>query len=253
MKYHLPDREECLTLTKETDAFYVSETVVEGYKVEMYDYRLASYDDFFPDGEDWSELRGLTFIYDPERKEWDRFLALNKFFNVNQTIGSMYEDVAKETIIKVQDKLDGSMIMFVKFPNGAIRAKSKMSFISPQANIAQEILNKNKDLRTLVGSSLSSGDTCIFELTSPKNQIVLDYQNTELTLLQIRDIDGKYVDSNLIAEAFNVKSAKEFNLTLDEMMKLREMTEAHLLDKLNDKKFNYFKDFKDYIFSNCTA
>ncbi len=226
MKYHLPDREECLTLTTETDAFYVSETVVEGYKVEMYDYRLASYDDFFPDGEDWSELRGLTFIYDPERKEWDRFLALNKFFNVNQTIGSMYEDVVKETIIKVQDKLDGSMITFVKFPNGVIRAKSKMSFISSQAKMAQDIFDSSKNIKRLVCSSLETYSSCVFELVSPKNQIVLEYQNTRLVLLQYRTSNGEYHDSKDLSDTYRVQHSKEFEYTLDEMMDLRGRSEG---------------------------
>ena len=227
MNKQLPTRDECLALTKSTDAFYVSETVIEDYKVEMYDYRLAGFEDFYPNGLDkagWEELRGLTFI-EQENGSWKRFIALSKFFNVNQTIGSMYEDVIKETIIKVQDKLDGSMITFIKFPNGVIKAKSKMSFISPQAVMAQEIFDNSRNIKDLVCSALESNSTCVFELVSPKNQIVLDYQNTRLVLLQYRTDDGKYHNSKDIAEAYKVQHAKEFDLTLDDMMDLREREE----------------------------
>ena len=221
MKYYLPTRDECLDLVKSTDAFYASETVVEDCKVEMYDYRLASYEDFFPEGKNWSELRGLTFVEQPDGT-WKRFLALNKFFNVNQTIGSMYEDVIKEEIINVKDKSDGSMITFVKFPNGKIRAKSKMSFISPQSVMAQKIFDNDINIRTLVTSLLDAGDTCVFELVSPHNQIVLEYLNTELILLQIRDPRGYYQNAGEVAKIYKVESSKEFEYTLDEMMDLRE-------------------------------
>ncbi len=42
----LPSREECSYITKNTDAFFVSETVIEGQKVEIYNYRLTSLSDF---------------------------------------------------------------------------------------------------------------------------------------------------------------------------------------------------------------
>jgi len=226
MKMDLPTREECYELTKNTDAFYVSETVVEGYKVEMYDYRLASYEDFYPSDENvWTELRGLTFVYDPAIEEWDRFLALNKFFNINETIGTEFDKVKQESIVKVQDKLDGSMITFVKFPNGVIRAKSKMSFISPQAKMAQEIFDNSRNIKDLVCTSLETYSSCVFELVSPKNQIVLDYQNTRLVLLQYRTDDGVYHNSKDLAKTYKVRHAKEFNLTLHEIMDLREREE----------------------------
>ena len=91
MKIHLKSREECRQIVESTEAFVCVETEVQGFKVEMYNYRLASYTDF-KEHEAW-ELRGLTFIYNPETEEWERHLALQKFFNCNQTIDYMYDDL----------------------------------------------------------------------------------------------------------------------------------------------------------------
>jgi len=46
MEYYLKTREECRQIVENSEAFYVTETVVEGCKVELYDYRLASINDF---------------------------------------------------------------------------------------------------------------------------------------------------------------------------------------------------------------
>jgi len=78
----LPTREEALQITENSEAFYVTERIIEGQKVEMYDYRLASLSDFVDN--DAFELRGLTFVYDEDSNEWDRNILLNKFFNINQ-------------------------------------------------------------------------------------------------------------------------------------------------------------------------
>ena len=193
MEFKIPTREECQEIVKNSEAFYVTETEVDGFKVELYDYRLASISDFVDNNA--FELRGLCFVYNETKREWESNILLNKFFNVNQTIGWMYDDVRYKAVAGVQDKLDGSVISFVKFPNGEIKAKSKMSFTSDQAVMAQEVYNNCLGLRVFVQESLMRGFTPIFELVSPENQIVLEYQDTELVLLQIRDsVKGNYLN-----------------------------------------------------------
>lgn len=185
MKYtKMLTRDEAKAIVEKSEAFYVVETVVEGYKVEMYNYRLATYDDF-KDNDAW-EMRGLTFVYNPEFDKWERHIALNKFFNVNQVPDWQYDDLKDKTVVNVQDKLDGSLISFVRFPNGVWRAKSKMSFISEQAKMAQNIFDKNRNVRDLV--EVLDGGYCFFELTSPFNQIVVSYEETLLSLLDRKSV-----------------------------------------------------------------
>ena len=225
--FYLPTRDECQSLIQSSEAFFCTTTIVEGQTVEMYNYRLAGYTDFFPeDGSNWTELRGVTFVQQADGN-WERNILLNKFFNVNQTTGWMYEDVKDKTITRIQNKEDGSVISFVKFANGNVRAKSKMSFTSPQAMMAQEVYDSDSNLRSAIAYGFNAGATMIFELVSPENQIVLEYQKTELRLLQVREYDGRYHPSpGLIAEKEGLACAETFiNKTLDDLLALKKTSQ----------------------------
>lgn len=236
MNFHLPTREECQQIVKDSDAFYCSEKVIEGQRVEMYDYRLASHSDFFPEGlPSRVELRGLTFVEQPDGT-WQRNILLNKFFNVNQTIGWMYEDLKDKAITRAQNKEDGSIISFVKFSNGEVRAKSKMSFESPQAVMAQEIYNNSKIYAQFINDCIAAKLTPIFELVFPNNQIVLEYQETELILLHIRTHNGDYFTRDEIKLMIyrtgfdgldDVKITQDFHplSTLDNLLHLKETSQ----------------------------
>lgn len=210
MKFNLPTLSKCLNIVKNTEAFYMTETNVLGFNVKMFDYRLASYSDFADN--DAFELRGLCFVEDNDGV-WHRNILMNKFFNYAQTIGWLEEDLYSKKIVRVQDKLDGSVISFVKFPNGVTLAKSKMSFTSDQAKMAQEVYNKDlvdyKGVSKLVEYCYNNGLVSIWELVSPDNQIVLEYTETELVLLQIRVAEtGRYLTTNEIkdlVERMNLK------------------------------------------------
>jgi len=202
-------RERCQEIVKSTEAFFVAEREVNGYKVEMYNYRLASYTDFI--NHDAFELRGLTFIFDGEN--WIRHLAMDKFFNVNQTPGWMLEELEEKCIAAIEDKADGSMIQFIQFPDGKFYPKSKMSFESTQAKMASEIYQANTDLREMVENNPHL--TFIFELVSPHNQIVLSYDNTDLILLKVREqTTGKYIPLDFVLDNFrNVSVVRYIDFT----------------------------------------
>lgn len=207
MKYYLPSRDECQKLAQVSEVFYCQNFTINGYLVEIYNYRLANYSDF-KDNNAW-ELRGLTFVQD-KNLEWHRHTLMNKFFNLNQTPGWMLEDVKDKKVVRVQDKLDGSIINPIKFPDGSIRMKSKMSFDSEQAIMAQEIFENNTNLQEFIRDCYEDDLMPIFELVSPKNQIVLSYQNTELRLIQMR-----YTQTGIYESKEFMKSvAKEYNLSL---------------------------------------
>lgn len=219
MNFHLPTREECQQIVKDSDAFYCSEKVIEGQRVEMYDYRLASHSDYFPEGSPSRvELRGLTFVEQPD-DTWQINILLNKFFNVNQTIGWMYEDLKDKAIIRVQNKEDGSIISFVKFANGVVRAKSKMSFESPQAVMAQRLYDEGRGLKAMVKDCFENNLVPVFELCSPSNQIVLEYEYEDLILLQVRRSTGEYLQVNDFINCpieWKVTFTKDFELVAED-------------------------------------
>jgi len=223
MEFYLPTRDECQEIVEKSEAFYVTEREVNGFKVEMYDYRLASISDFIDNKA--FELRGLTFVYNPETKEWERNILLEKFFNVNQTKGWMYEDLKDKKISAVQEKLDGSIISFVRFPDGVIKPKSKMSFESEQALMAKEIFFKKSILREEIIKLLNKELTPIFELVGYENTVVVNYDvSYELRLLQIRKSDGTYIPVEKLQDysiPMCIKLARSYKYSIEELMKMK--------------------------------
>lgn len=91
------------------------------------------------------------------------------------------------------------MISFIRFPDGSFVAKSKMSFDSEQAQLAQQIFDNSYELQGMMECIFSDGYTPIFELVSPFNQIVLPYNETKLKLIQIRNNrTGEYASPTLM-------------------------------------------------------
>ena len=237
MDFKLLTMEDCLDIVNKSEAFYMTETEIYGYKVRLFDYRLASFSDFKDN--DAFEMRGLCFVQDGTL--WTRHLLMNKFFNYGQTIGWLEEDLYSKKITRVQDKLDGSVISFVKFPNGVTLAKSKMSFNSDQAKMAQEVYNADlvtyNGVAKLVEYCNNNALVSIWELVSPENQIVLEYMNTDLVLLQIRESNtGRYFTKDEMNELktrmnLNIKIAEEFEdefKNIDVLLKIKAESKSSI-------------------------
>mgnify|MGYP000600806012 FL=1 len=101
MNFYLPTREECQEIVSRTEAFYCTKREVQGFEIELYDYRLASYRDFFPENEDknYSELRGLCFVNN--NRTWERNILMQKFFNLGETLNYQLEDVQYKKIVRL--------------------------------------------------------------------------------------------------------------------------------------------------------
>ncbi len=145
-----------------------------------------------------------------------------------------------------------SVISFIKFPNGSFVAKSKMSFESEHAKLAQDIFNSNPKIDGLVKRLNAEGLVGIFEICSPFLQIVLPYNETELKLIQVRNNEtGVYLNNNEMnyyLEMFGLEeiSAKEFDvLYIDSIAS--KYTEEELKLKLGDKKFGTFNEFINFL------
>lgn len=201
--------ERALQITKETDTFYVKYDEVEGQEVAIFDYRFANYGVF--ERYDAFKLRGLTFV----KWEYDWLVdsLLPKFFNVNETATTMYDSIKDKKISHIGPKEDGSLISFVYFANDRIRAKSKTSFNSDQAKMAQEIIENDEVLYESIRKDLIHGLTPIFELVGPDNKIVLDhYQKNELIpLMRVRTCDG-YIEMH---------DTKSCSYTIEELLKMQ--------------------------------
>ena len=107
--YFIPTYAEALEMTAgDTPSFYESKMVVDGYNVSVFNYRLAVYNDFVtpipskPEVKAY-EMRGLTFVFNEDGSLFNRYVLLEKFFNLNQVPESMYS-VVKYKIKYVNNK-----------------------------------------------------------------------------------------------------------------------------------------------------
>lgn len=154
---------------------------------------------------------------------------LDKFFNVNEVEENQFDLLKEKDVLMIQEKQDGSLIRFISLPDGSIVAKTKLGFTNSQAMEAMQIYNKNKSLQDFVKESLDQNLAVMFELVSPFNKIVIDYNEANLIALQMRDEEtGKYLDiyNHNLVKKYQVKlTEKKDMMTLDYMMNLRETLE----------------------------
>ena len=197
----IPSYEECLEMCSKPDAsFYESKMVVDGYNVSVFNYRLAQWKDFVNPIEDKPhvkahEMRGLTFVFNKDGSLFNRYVLLEKFFNLNQVPDSLYSVVKNYKIKFINNKEDGSIASFVKLPNGKIVGKSKMGFDNDQADGINRVYKTNSEVKSFVDWCLVNEIVTIFEYVAPNNRIVLRYPSEELILLRLRDNKtGKHID-----------------------------------------------------------
>jgi RNA ligase len=197
----IPTYEQALELCSGEDApFYESKMVVDGFNVSVFNYRLAQYKDFanpIPEKPELKgyEMRGLTFVFNEDGSLFNRYVLLEKFFNLNQVPDSLYSVVKNYKIKFVNNKEDGSIASFVKLPNGKVIGKSKMGFDNDQADGINRVYKTNKEVKSLVDWSLDNNIVPVFEYVAPNNRIVLRYPSEELILLRLRDnVSGKHID-----------------------------------------------------------
>jgi T4 RnlA family RNA ligase len=216
--FYLPSYEECLSICEKTNntLFFESIHYVDGFKISIFNYRLATYQDFLVNNS--FELRGLTFVFNSDGSLFKRFLLMEKFFNINENESTELSSIKHKKINSVYEKVDGSIISFISLPNGKILAKSKTSFTSDQAIMAQNIFNQNCTLKIKIKEFIDNNIVPIFELVSPRNQIVLKYSNDDLILLRLRNnADGQY----LPIDEYPYSKPKQFSYDLDTMSQMK--------------------------------
>jgi RNA ligase len=175
------------------------------------------------------ECRGIVF--GPDGKLVSR--PFHKFFNVGELTETLIDNLDFSKIVRLMDKRDGSMVHPVKI-GGLILFSTKKSFYSDVAIDATKLLHSYAfgDYLLFSDFCISKNITPIFEYTSPKWRIVLDYQNEFLTLLHVRDnFTGQYYSSQEI-DALILESGKQIK-KVDEYP-IDQNTKQFLLDSIED-------------------
>lgn len=231
--YYIPSYEECREMCDSNGnlIFYETKHMVDGYSVSIFNYRLASYNNFVTPIETKPqvkafEMRGLSFVFNKDGSLFKRYLLLDKFFNMDQTPCSLYSIVKDFKIKNVYVKEDGSVASFIMLPDGKVVAKSKASFDSDQAKEIQKIYDSNKKLQKFVTWCLNNDINPVFEYVSPRNRIVIPYKYTDLVLLRVRDNNtGEYLDINEYLDHLNgiTLAVPENDKSLDGLIELKSI------------------------------
>ena len=229
MKYFIPTYQQCRLICDANDnfTFYETKHVVDGFNISIFNYRLAMptiFSEPIAGNKDITahELRGLTFVFNTDGSLYSHYLLMDKFFNLNQSECSTYALMKNETIKEITYKEDGSILSFIKLPNGRIIAKTKASFEAHQAERAQQFHDENEAIKVLVKWCLDNNIVPIFEFVSPSNRVVLEYTKTDLVLIKLRsNLTGEYIDINSLPSDIKsgVSLVQTFDgLTLDELI-----------------------------------
>lgn len=208
--------------------FHKTEHRISNYRIVTFNYFMCDYNMFIkPLREEPAinafDMRGVTFVFNEDGTLYKRFLMLKKFFNLNQVPETQYDLLKDKKIDFITNKEDGSLIAFMKLPNGDIFAKTQGGFTNEQAIAAMELYTTQKGVRKFVNMSLNAGFTPLFEYVSYDNRIVLKYKEKELRLIGIRDNDnGQYYSAGIMHLEKNfedMSSVKPVNYSsLDEII-----------------------------------
>lgn len=154
------------------------------------------------------ECRGLTF-YSDGRIASRKF---HKFYNLNEREETQFHAVDLNQPHVILNKMDGYMITpFLKDDNSLIQYHTKMGHTEigkDVRNYVNNLFKKNINIfyDDFCFDMIKAGVTPIFEWTSQSNRIVVEYKQSELTLLAIRDnITGTYMDYKDL-----IKTAEEY-------------------------------------------
>lgn len=147
-------------------------------------YFILNYTDKCTWDEEWNEVtlqcRGLIV----HRETWEIIARpFRKFFNHDQVQAPKLE---LDDAVQVLDKLDGSLGIQYRLPDGSPAIATRGSFTSEQALWATDWLRFNTASVPPVGPN----ETYLYEIIYPENRIVVDYNGFEgLVLLGTMNIE----------------------------------------------------------------
>lgn len=143
------------------------------------------------------ECRGITF--DSQGNVAAR--PFHKFFNINERESTQKNNLPWDDVHCVMQKLDGSMIVTCIGNDNRVYCRTKKTFDSDTAKFAQAFLDTKENIQNLCRYLNSKGLSPIFEYTSPKMRIVVNYTVENLQLLAIRElVSGAYLSRSAVSK-----------------------------------------------------
>lgn len=207
--------------------FYKTEVVIDGFKVDTFNYFLCEYKNFVNPlpGEPCIhgyDMRGVTFVFNEDGTLYKRFLMLKKFFNLNQVEETQYSLVKDKEIYNITEKEDGSLIAFMNLPNGKVFAKTQAGFTNEQSMMAIKLYETQEGVKDIVDYYLNDNCTPLFEYVAFDNRIVLKYSGRQLRMIGVRNnITSEFISAvhmNIPVEIPIVKPIAFYFLTIADLI-----------------------------------
>jgi len=126
----------------------------------------------------------------------------HKFFNIGEKEETQFNAVDLNSPHIILDKLDGSMVRPIPSENGySLGTRAGVTDVSKQA---EEFINGKANYNTFISKCIQKNVTPIFEWTSRKTRIVLDYPEDNLILTAIRyNNSGEYTNYKVMKDYAN--------------------------------------------------
>jgi T4 RnlA family RNA ligase len=202
-----------------TDDFYVAEK--EGYKVISY---VLQKDGMFPPVIVHEE--DLDNIYDQAHANRREFRGIifgadgrvlsrryHKFFNLNERLEVLGENIDWSVPHVVLEKLDGSMISPIRL-DGCIRLTTKAGITDISKMAEVWCARGNRHYLEFMDWVTKDGFTPIFEFCSRRNRVVIDHPLERLVLTAIRsNLTGGYMhhkEMQDLAISYNIECVKAY-------------------------------------------
>lgn len=194
-----------MQLVDNDEAFFYKDFPGRTYTMRIFNYRLASYQQFLEPGA--LECRGIMFSVDPNTGEMVDIVSrpMEKFFNIHENPFTMDVDFANP--MQIMQKIDGSLIS-TYLDGGLLNLKTKGSTESDQAIAAMNFLTNGLDMNA---PSLAKdlfmlemdGYTVNLEYVAPDNRIVIGYENEDLVVLNVRNrVTGEYLPKEQVPQEY---------------------------------------------------
>lgn len=134
----------------------------------------------------------------------------DKFFNRSEHDADDMPVIPNEPFT-LWDKLDGSLGILYRMPDGEPRLATRGSFTSDQAIKGTEMLKQVIGKKSV---QFPSGYTFMFEIIYPSNRIVVDYKGEEkLVYLGARHVtSGRVLTPKAMVLPYKFESAKQFDM-----------------------------------------
>ena len=214
----------------------------EAYEIHTFVYDFtANYTDFYENSY-LRECRGISFLK-TETTETVIAKPFEKFWNAYENPFTAKEVIDRLAPRYITEKLDGSLIMVMQLPSGALLAKTKTTLKSEQAVRATEIIRNDPHYREFCEQWIERGYTPLFEFTSPLNQVVLFYAEEKLSLIGLRHMEtGDYYDiHDYFADFGNIPVVTCYDITLEDITKLQETSknEGFVVEFSNSQRMKF--------------